>query len=295
VKEHWASFNWGDWFKDDAVASCSLQTQGAWINAIGRMYSNGTDRIAGTLLQCVGKLRAQTVEQVLQAAIELAATGTADVWIAGKPIVEWRQALAHNVLSEASVMANGWQNLGLVIVCRRRTKELKLRAVRSQAGTLGAYASHGKLPPKEIGKTLAVIPDSGYMVNGEMPEHPIKPPWTRDAFAAAAKSLSCPPSEADKCWAYYDSQGWLKSNGRKITGLDARSLLTTWLANPRRAETTKTEKELSTWEIKTRLDAIQQELNKPDLDSKKPDVAARRKLLFTEKSRLRQMQTGVTA
>jgi hypothetical protein len=33
--------------------------------------------------------------------------------------------------------------------------------------------------------------------------------------------------ERDACWAFYDSQGWLKSNGRVISG-DPRSLLTSW-------------------------------------------------------------------
>ena len=180
----------------------------------------------------------------------------------------------------------------------RRAHLLRITEERSLAGQKGAASRWHKSDGKENSKPMAPLGSGSGIGNGSVPEGVQgegNPPWSRESFDAAAKSLSCPPSEADKCWAYYDSQGWLKSNGRKITGMDARSLLTTWLANPRRAETTKTEKELSTWEIKTRLDAIQGELNKTDLDSKKLDVAARRKLLFTEKSRLRQMQTGVTA
>lgn len=66
----------------------------------------------------------------------------------------------------------------------------------------------------------------------------VKPPWTQAEFAAAAKNLSVPDKERDACWAYYDSQGWRKSNGLAISG-DPRSLLTGWHNNPQRLPTQK--------------------------------------------------------
>ena len=50
-------------------------------------------------------------------------------------------------------------------------------------------------------------------------------PWPRESFDFAAKSLSIPDSERDKCWGYYDSQGWKKKNGHRVQG-DPRSILT---------------------------------------------------------------------
>lgn len=61
----------------------------------------------------------------------------------------------------------------------------------------------------------------------------VTPPFTRAEFDCAAKNLGIPDVQRDACWAYYDSQGWQKSNGRAVTG-DPRSILTSWSHNPRR-------------------------------------------------------------
>ena len=75
----------------------------------------------------------------------------------------------------------------------------------------------------------------GILIQKDPDMERVHPPWPRADFDAAAKNLSCPDAERDKCWSYYDSQQWEKGNGCKIGG-DPRSLLTTWLANPKRFE-----------------------------------------------------------
>jgi len=107
------------------------------------------------------------------------------------------------------------------------------RQKRVQAGRLGGKQclSNARALVEHTGS------GNGYG-SGSLPEASILPPnptpFTLEAFAAAAKNVRCSDAERDKCWAYYDSQGWHKANGRAITG-DPRSIITSWLANPQKA------------------------------------------------------------
>lgn len=82
-----------------------------------------------------------------------------------------------------------------------------------------------------------VTPASAYASASESPnsESLVRPPFTKEEWAAAVKSLQCLQKDADECWNFYDSQKWLKSNGLKIGG-DPRSILSSWISNPQRGQ-----------------------------------------------------------
>lgn len=154
---HTSCLNWGDWFKDEALSQCREGTRGIWVDAIGRMETGNTDRVTGQLCRLPAVLRAN-MENILLAAIELAETGTADVYINETPVLEWRQENARKAISEVSIMANGLANARLTIVCRRLSRELEIRKLRSQAGKIGAEnrwhkpnQSDGNTQEREIG------------------------------------------------------------------------------------------------------------------------------------------------
>lgn len=85
-------------------------------------------------------------------------------------------------------------------------------------------------------------------------------PFRREEFDAAAKNLGCTETVRDHCWAFYESQGWHKSNGRPISG-DPRALLTTWMASPQRVEATGNGKRQA-WQVEADLKAAKAQMNK---------------------------------
>lgn len=101
---------------------------------------------------------------------------------------------------------------------------------------------------------------SGNQGNGEGVERGVRndSPFTLEAWAAAVKYLKMTEADAAACWAFYDSQQWVKSNGRPIGG-DPRSLLTSWLSNKKPEATNSNGKPESVWELKQQLDAIDAE------------------------------------
>lgn len=128
--------------------------------------------------------------------------------------------------------------------CRRLNRELELSNIRRDAANSRWCKSdanwnakgHARSASASAYTTSGVLPDGqpeGGVGGGRRP----KSPWTKEQFAAAAKSFgkddngraNCSARDANECWAHYDSQGWVKGNGFPIAG-DPRSLLTTWLS-----------------------------------------------------------------
>jgi len=151
-KEHWTKYNWGDWFKDEAVAQCRPATRGIWHDAYGRMLTAGTDRICGKLERLTHLLRASSIE-IVQAAFDLAETNTAIVLLDGKPILEWREEMARKNLPEADWMANDMANSTLTLICRRLSRELHTSKIRAEVGRKGA-AKRWQNHTKEISNAL---------------------------------------------------------------------------------------------------------------------------------------------
>lgn len=61
----------------------------------------------------------------------------------------------------------------------------------------------------------------------------VSAPWTPELWEKTRQSTGMAQKDAEECWAYYDSQGWVKSNGRAISG-DPRSIQVNWMSNPKR-------------------------------------------------------------
>lgn len=113
-----------------------------------------------------------------------------------------------------------------------REQKAKRRHVSECLGMSGTI-------PGQVSETPAFASASASASGGELRKATtlsptIKPPWPRAGFDAAAKNLSIPDAMRDSCWAYYDSQGWVKSNGLNVSSGDPRSILIAWREKPQR-------------------------------------------------------------
>ena len=141
---------------------------------------------------------------------------------------------------------------------------------------------------------VAVV-DSASVPEGSAEGRDSSPPWSRELFDKAAVSAGVGVKEAEACWCFYDSQGWVLGNGRPITG-DPRSLLVRWSNNPQRGQVVsvggngdKTERKLTPWEIKEQLEAIPKQIKA----AKDADDWDRYKKLQQRQKELEAMRTGL--
>lgn len=203
MKDFWEKWEFGLWRQDTAVAMLSEPSRCFWFEALNCMFERSTYKLSGSPEQLAAATRCKVVV-VTQAIAEIETQDVADV---------------HK------------QNGSITIISRKRLREHSISEKRSLAGAIGG--SKRQATCEHIVEQTSISSsksDSTY----ERSEYGA-PPFTPEEWAAAVKSLQCLPDDAKACWAYYDSQGWHKANGRAISG-DPRSLLTSWLANPQRTE-----------------------------------------------------------
>lgn len=145
---------------------------------------------------------------------------------------------------------------------------------------------------REFLKTLTKSNTGNFMI-AEVEPDKINPPWTREVFDRIATTCGVSQKEAEACWSYYDTEGWKLKSGNRIQG-DPRSLLIRWSSNPQRLQGNgngHATRQLSAFDIKDRLAAIQSELAKP---CKEADIPRFREL-NAEKERLIKARTGISA
>jgi hypothetical protein len=154
MKEHYTNWHWGDWFRD--TASLASSTRGIWMDMIGEMARLQTDRLHSQFEKLPYILR-DTQPNIMLAAIELATQNIADVLIDGKPMNQWRSEMANAGQNELDWITNSMAKSWLTVICRRRTRELHIIKIRSEAGKKGASATwqtdgkqHGKTDSKPM-------------------------------------------------------------------------------------------------------------------------------------------------
>ena len=113
----WMKLDKGNWKGDPKLSRCSPSTRGFWMDLLVVMDDEETDRMAGTTLQFARCCRCSEAE-AREALTELRTTGTADVSNEGET----------------------W-----LVVSRRRTREMEISQVRSNA-----VQERYKTPTKEV-------------------------------------------------------------------------------------------------------------------------------------------------
>lgn len=180
------------------------------MDALCAMMEQGTDRLAGTVEQLARVCRCSPTD--LQAAVaDLQANNAAEI-----------------------VQANLKQNPSIILVCRKLSRDLEIRHLRSVAGSKGGSKrqANGQAKGKQP-LTITLTSDSSSSKNKEDGGNQSPPPdrYTVEQFKATAKLLGIPESVAAACHAHYSSQGWVYGNKVAIPlGADPRSILQRWVA-----------------------------------------------------------------
>lgn len=200
MKDYYAKWEWRLWTSDPALSMCQPATRGIWMDALCAMMEQGTDRLAGSVEQLARVCRCSAAE--MEAAIaDLEANNAASV--------------------ESKPLANGQQNVSKILVCRRLSRELEIKQLRSEAGAHGAskrQANAKQTHKQSVSKPLTITLTTDSSLSSDNGKPPPNGPdsWTVEQFVSAARQVGTTEAEARACFAHYSVQGWVLGNNRPI-------------------------------------------------------------------------------
>lgn len=141
--QSWEKWYWRDWLLDPAVQQLDPAAKGLWVDMLGAMWSDDTDRVEGTIEQLARRFRAPA-ETVAQAVHNLWITSTAEVRC--HALVTRCHAMSQNVTLDVTDH--------VTVICRRRQRELSHRKdarnrKRRQREREASRDGHPPCPPIE--------------------------------------------------------------------------------------------------------------------------------------------------
>lgn len=141
--QSWEKWYWRDWLLDPAVQQLDPAAKGLWVDMLGAMWADDTDRVEGTIEQLARRFRVSP-ETLGQAVHNLWITSTAEV--ACHALVTRCHAMSQNVTLDVTDH--------VTVISRRRARELTARNAaknrkRRQRERDASRGSHAPCPPVE--------------------------------------------------------------------------------------------------------------------------------------------------
>jgi hypothetical protein len=157
-RDHWMPVDAKDWLTDECLSECSDATQGIWMRMLLVMWINEGYELVGTISKLALKI-GRPIEGVKPAVIELAETGTADVFVVengiAKPWPPHGQPIATPI---AEAWPDDSQKSVVIVRSRRLCKERGRSNLLSEWGRKGAAKRWGKGDSQAVASSFMPLP-----------------------------------------------------------------------------------------------------------------------------------------
>jgi hypothetical protein len=190
-----------DWNEDAALKMCSLAAQGLWIRLINTSYDMP---VKGVFRFNKEPLKAQEILIMLPGNMRSKKNAFSE-------LIKW------GVIKQMDDNS---------FYCKRLYKDMRLREIRKEAGSKGGNPNLvGNLVKQNLNQTPKqnLTPAASASSSSSTSVYNI---YTIKQVQDAAYPVGVSDKQAQEFFDHYDSQGWVKGNGQKITNL--RSALSSW-------------------------------------------------------------------